>query len=446
MPLRPTLPFLCSLTEKQRARSHDLHFIHYACPRRDHWSTAPPLVQSPYAASLGTPACPQDRTRTVDCTRSVSIPRPHVTSSHASTVFDASALDAHPYHARPPACAAPAAPKQVVGRQTGRSGLEFSFSRATSNYPRSKPPPATHHPHDAPHQRPVPQRRRRFSIAHAIFVSSPCAATIFRVVPLTCAPGHIPSMPYTTTGVPSRRDDRRSPSHTPIASLPRRPHRSIINGGYRSLTSSLRVPRPQGMSHPPLHRLYSSPHRTVSIPVTMSLGAHVLESPACIRLSAHVARLQQVLSPAHPTMVLPPRVAEHTCNCHPPHATSIQFTIRMLCARTRLRPRHPPTPPPRPRPLPTLRTTILQLDPCAPPHIYEHSAFRWPRIPSHPHTARVTYARLSSDSALTAQSCARDVRTRRAFHAVVSFSVVHIRIRGRASKLRPPAVSHSESR
>ncbi|KAJ7923818.1 hypothetical protein B0H13DRAFT_1979388 [Mycena leptocephala] len=56
---------------------------------------------------------------------------------------------------------------------------------------------------------------------------------------------------------------------------------------------------------------------------------------------------------------------------------------------------------------------------------------------------RTTQQRLSTHCTILR---ARDVRTRRAFHAVVSFSVVHIRVRGRASKLRPPAVSHSESR
>ncbi|KAJ7827914.1 hypothetical protein B0H13DRAFT_2118850 [Mycena leptocephala] len=114
MPLHPTLLFLCSLTEKQRARPHDLHFIHYACPSA--------------TSCMGSSSSPSTR------------------ASHPT----------------------------------------LPLSARTSNYPRrSKPPPATHHPHDAPHQRPAPQRRRRFSIVHAIFVSPPCAATIFRVVPLS---------------------------------------------------------------------------------------------------------------------------------------------------------------------------------------------------------------------------------------------------------------------
>ncbi|KAJ7923821.1 hypothetical protein B0H13DRAFT_1979400 [Mycena leptocephala] len=56
---------------------------------------------------------------------------------------------------------------------------------------------------------------------------------------------------------------------------------------------------------------------------------------------------------------------------------------------------------------------------------------------------RTTQQRLSTHCAILR---ARDVRTRRAFHAVAPFSVVHIRVCGRASKLRPPAVNHNESR
>jgi hypothetical protein len=66
--------------------------------------------------------------------------------------------------------------------------LVLASSRATSYCPcRSRALPVMHQ-HHAHHQRAASRRRRQSSIVHALFVSSPRPATIFREVPLSGNP------------------------------------------------------------------------------------------------------------------------------------------------------------------------------------------------------------------------------------------------------------------
>ncbi|KAJ7880147.1 hypothetical protein B0H13DRAFT_2542414 [Mycena leptocephala] len=98
---------------------------------------------------------------------------------------------------------------------------------------------------------------------HALFVSSPRPATIFRagsLSPLDACTQTIPTMPYTTTGVPSRADDR-SPSHTPPicssrlqsltppSSPPRRPHLRVPPSTVATALSATAAPRVGSVRH-----------------------------------------------------------------------------------------------------------------------------------------------------------------------------------------------------
>ncbi|KAJ7111047.1 hypothetical protein C8R44DRAFT_259696 [Mycena epipterygia] len=175
----------------------------------------------------------------------------------------------------------------------------------------------------------------------------------------------------------------------------------------------------------------------------MSRGAHVFESPARMsplrpRGSATASTLARPSNDASPTAFLPSTCA---ITIHP-HATSIQSTraqnTHAGCVLD-TRPRH--------------RRVLVHSPRCAPrfcssspsprtrPAAYLR-AFR-SSVTAHPFSS-TTQHRLSTHLRNLAR--ARRRNPSRAFHAVAAFSVVHIRVRGRASKLRPPTLHHNESR
>ncbi|KAJ7018197.1 hypothetical protein C8F04DRAFT_1405080 [Mycena alexandri] len=126
--------------------------------------------------------------RTVDPMRSVDVGVPRRPCRPRRLLSHLDHLSLTPIH--PPLTATVRMTSRLCSTRSACSpscptqSLPSAVPRVTSvQYPRrSKPPPATHHQHDARPQRPAPQRQRRSSIAHALFVSSPRPSTIFRAL------------------------------------------------------------------------------------------------------------------------------------------------------------------------------------------------------------------------------------------------------------------------
>ncbi|KAJ7812223.1 hypothetical protein B0H13DRAFT_2383342 [Mycena leptocephala] len=170
----------------------------------------PDYDHSRYATPVRTP----DTMRTVDPMRSVDVGvprRPRRPRRLLSHLDHLSLMPIHPpLTATHPQCLFPILPHPV-----------FTFSYATSNFRAIPPPLEASACHAPPTLHALPATCT--TAAAAMPSSSPPhahrqSAARSRSHHLTHAPGPIPSMPYTTAGVPGRADDH-SPSHTPPSSF-----------------------------------------------------------------------------------------------------------------------------------------------------------------------------------------------------------------------------------